>query len=429
MNKPPVTVKEHDSLREEFAKRLGKEQGEEAYKECATLAGKGGKDEEGKTTQLFKYVGNSWRAKNYVGIVPLKNAVVEILPKICLSGGVDDDKEERRVFYKMLRKWRRFKRMVKRESADIAKMDRANMWEVFVYLFLRQTEELVRAGIVSRYAERTENLTRLKGRLQFPQQAVINAANRARFYVQYSELSQNHPANRLIRRALEEVRGICKMEKNRSLQQTLTVRFDAAPPSENIAKDWQERPRQDRSMQHYEPVLDWAGLFLHQHGLATFAGGYRNTSLLFPMEQVFEDYVTAYISRHAEILGWKATPQNEQSWVYEGEKDRFKIRPDIVLRKNGDLALVLDAKWKEVDENNLRDSVDQSDIYQMFAYAKVCGCSKVALVYPKSEKFLKRKELTYEIDGGIKLILYPFAVDKPEESARGLIDELTKSPA
>ena len=38
--------------------------------------------------------------------------------------------------------------------------------------------------------------------------------------------------------------------------------------------------------------MQWVGLFLFDHGLATFSGAHASLSLLFPMGQVFEDFVT-----------------------------------------------------------------------------------------------------------------------------------------
>ena len=45
-------------------------------------------------------------------------------------------------------------------------------------------------------------------------------------------------------------------------------------------------------MPHYVSVMQWVGLFLFRRGLTTFSGRHRNLSLLLPMEDVFEDFVT-----------------------------------------------------------------------------------------------------------------------------------------
>ena len=43
-------------------------------------------------------------------------------------------------------------------------------------------------------------------------------------------------------------------------------------------------------MRHYDTVMPWVGLFRFGHGLATFAGPHVIRALLFPMEEVFEDF-------------------------------------------------------------------------------------------------------------------------------------------
>ena len=65
---------------------------------------------------------------------------------------------------------------------------------------------------------------------------------------------------------------------------------------EHFFDDWR-RHRLDRSMRHYEPVMQWVGLFLFNRGLTTFVGRHVNLSLLFPMEEVFEDFFTRNFRR------------------------------------------------------------------------------------------------------------------------------------
>ena len=46
------------------------------------------------------------------------------------------------------------------------------------------------------------------------------------------------------------------------------------------------------------------------------------------------------------------------------------------------IARVLDAKWKRLDPESVQWGVDQSDIYQLLAYALRYGCQRVELIYP-----------------------------------------------
>ena len=77
----------------------------------------------------------------------------------------------------------------------------------------------------------------------------------------------------------------------------LRICFSEAPRSERPEVDW-KRHRIDRSMRHYEAVMAWVGLLLFNYGLATFSGKHVNRALLFPMEEVFEDYVVDGFRRY-----------------------------------------------------------------------------------------------------------------------------------
>ena len=178
-----------------------------------------------------------------------------------------------------------------------AHVQRFPMLEVFVRRFLDNLNTLARGGLARRYIPVEENLPYLRGRILFREQIRENLANHARFYVVHDELSVNRPANRLIHSALAKLIPLVQNTENRRLLHQLMATFVDVPKTANPHADWQ-RHQVDRSMQHYRPVMQWVGLFLFGHGLTTFAGPHRNLSLLFPMEQVFEDFVTYNFRRH-----------------------------------------------------------------------------------------------------------------------------------
>jgi 5-methylcytosine-specific restriction enzyme subunit McrC len=52
---------------------------------------------------------------------------------------------------------------------------------------------------------------------------------------------------------------------------------------------------------------------------------------------------------------------------------------------------IVDTKWKLLDANNETKNyeISQSDMYQLFAYAKKYKSKKLYLIYPKTENFTK----------------------------------------
>ena len=377
---------------------------------------------------VFKQNSNgTLTASKYVGVITTKRGtVIEILPKIDLGGESDPNHEKtKHLFLSMLRCWRGFGEKVLRES-NIRVLRRFPMLEVFVRQFLVNLDTLTRGGLARHYIPVEENLPYLGGRILFHEQIRENLANHARFYVVHDELSVNRPANRLIHSAMAKLIPLVQNTENRRLLHQLMATFVDVPKTANPHADWQ-RHQVDRSMQHYGPVMQWVGLFLFGHGLATFAGLHRNLSLLFPMEQVFEDFVTYNFRRHQTTYCVAAQRPQKPLANIDGQA-AFMMKPDISLRerKHGDVAFILDAKWKHINAvaDHPKHGIDQNDLYQLYAYGKGYGCDAVALIYPRSQTFTNKDKLRYQILDDLTLICLPFDVEYPKESVQRSMEAL-----
>lgn len=354
-------------------------------------------------------------ASNYVGVVTTsRGTVLEILPKIDLVADGDHE-STRRLFLNMLRSWRGTAEGPLPPS-HIRAMSRLPMLDAFVLEFLKTLLLLARGGLAKRYRTVEENQPYLRGRLLFREHLRENIANQARFFVAHAELSKNRPANRLIQAALHRLAPRVRDANNRKLLGQLRIAFADIPPSSNIHGDWRAH-HVDRSMRHYGPVMQWVGLFLFHQGLATFSGTHENVSLLFPMEQVFEDFVTASFRRHQQDYRVRGQGPVKYMATLHG-KHAFQTRPDITLAKSGKVAFVLDAKWKrtEAPRDEARHGIAQDDLYQMHAYGGRYDCRAVALVYPASRSFTA--PYRYRLFDGRTLLAAPFDVADPEGSVR-----------
>ena len=358
----------------------------------------------------------SLAASNYVGVVTtMRGRVVEVLPKIDLG---PDDETTKHLLLQMLRFSRYLRRpeQLPQGESSIRAVRRFPMLEVFVRQFLANLNALVRGGLARRYIPLEENLPYLRGRLLFREQINENLTNQARFYVAHGELSVNRPANRLIHSALAKLKPLVRNSENRRLLRLLRQLMEVAdvPQAANPNADWQ-RHQVDRSMPHYGPVMQWVGLFLFGHGLATYSGRHRNLSLLFPMEEVFEDFVTHSFRRHQS--DYRVTAQSPQKPLAKiQDRGAFMMKPDISLWKGTHVAFILDAKWKAIDalSEDPKHGINQDDLYQLYAYAKGNGCDAVALVYPRTRTFTT--ELRYRLLDDVTLICLPFNVKNPKES-------------
>ena len=418
------TLREYDPIDRE---QLGL--GDTEWESLTRFARKNQHDRSGDYRPVLRFSrsGKELRATNFVGVLSTsRGRPIEILPKIDLARADAQDPEDktRRVFLEMLRAWRGLRHAELPPSA-IRSLRRFPMLDAFTHLFLQNLSHLTRHGLARRYVRVEDNLPFLRGRLLFQQHVRENLTNRARFYVAHDEFNPNRPANRLIRSTLDRLRRTVRNEENRRLVRELTGAFADVPPTTDPASDWR-RHSVDRTMQHYRPVMAWVRLFLFGHGLATFHGEHENRSLLFPMEEVFEDFVTRCFRRYQSEYGVRGQGPQEK---LTRDPAAFTMKPDITLADaRGRIEFILDTKWKRLkpasDEPTKR-GVSQADMYQLFAYGKRYGCQTVALVYPRTDGF--SKPVRFVFDDDLTLLCLPFDVSKPKRGVADCLDALQRS--
>ena len=354
------------------------------------------------------------RAENYVGVVTTRlGTVIEILPKIELVDTHTPSHEQiREAFLGMLRTYKDLDCAKNLPPSAIRTLRHFPMLEIFIRLFLVNLNLLVRGGLGRQYRSVQENLPVLRGRIIFGDHLRENLVDRSRFYVEHDELNPNHPANRLIRATLDRLKPMVANVRNRQLLADLAPAFSMIPASQDLHTDWRIHSI-DRYMRHYKQVMPWVELFLFNRGLATYSGRHINQSLLFPMERVYENFVTNGFRHYQK--GYQVVAQGPaRRMTVQGHK---KMEPDISLCTSSDtVQFILDAKWKRIGENGKEpiDDVSSSDLYQLYAYGKRYNCQTVALVYPKNKHFTS--PYTFQFFDNLKLVLLPFDVSSSKAS-------------
>jgi len=372
--------------------------------------------------KVLKVRDGNLAANNHVGIITTSSgAVLEILPKIDLEEESDGEYEHTRsVFLQMLRRWRGLSASL--PSSSIRELSRYPMLEVFVRQFLDRVTEIARRGFARKYQSVQDNLPYLRGRIAFTEHIRENMVNNAKFQVAFDELTSNRAVNRLIHTTLTRLSWWVQESGNRQLLREVLVKLAEVPQSTDIYTDWRDH-NVDRSMPHYAQVMAWIGLFLFDQGLSTYSGRHRNVSVLFPMEQVYEHFVTESFRRYQRTYCVKSQSPREPIASLDG-RSAFKLKPDISLLRGGAVSFILDAKWKRIDATSdyPKHKIDQGDVYQLYAYAKRYRCAAVALIYPRNQCF--QQPISYRFFDDIRLLAIPFDVTEPEVSTTYIVNEL-----
>ena len=379
-------------------------------------------------------VGDTITIKNYVGLIQMKNGFqVQILPKIAFADG--DDKEHtktKKVFLHMLRSMRDFPSKVFTTAS--LQVDKMNLYELFINMYLQEVRTLVKRGLQSTYVHTEDNLNFFKGKLQIPQHIRYNSAHKERFYVAYDVYSQNRAENRLIKATLLKLQKLSSSAENTKLIRQLLTAFETVDASVNYEKDF-AKVNIDRSTKAYETIMQWSKVFLLNKSFTTFSGSTTSRALLFPMESVYESYVAQQIKKVMIPNGWEVSTQDKHYSLFttHDEKKLFALRPDIVMSKDGK-TIVLDTKWKQLSDNErINYGISQADMYQMYAYSKKYNAKDVYLLYPVTEELRKYKDeneihFHSKDKNSVETIVHIFFVDVAniEESMLELNEILSK---
>lgn len=332
--------------------------------------------------------GHAIRFNNYVGVIQTPDGYqIEVLPKI---GKVIDDGEARTLLIDMIRCLHGF-RHIQTESAHLI-ATKMPLLEVFIGEFLRTVEYLIKRGLRSDYNMLQENLLALRGKLQIANHLKHNLCRADRFFTQYDEFTLNRAENRLIHTALKKVLTWTSSGANQQAARELSFVFAEVPLSSNPSIDFQKL-RPDRSMAHYHQALAWARIILKEVSPLTGSGDHEAPSLIFPMESVFEAYVAKHLTKQVNQGFSLQTQSRSHALVEHLKKKKFHLKPDLLVTTNDTTTLVLDTKWKLLNEQSHyttdKSGFNQGDFYQLYAYGQsyLQGRGDVILIYPKTAHF------------------------------------------
>ena len=360
-------------------------------------------------------VGDRITIKNYVGLIQMKDGFqVQILPKIAFGDEEDSgNAKTKRVFLRMLRSMKDFPSKIFNDAS--LKVEQMNLYEIFINMYLQEVRHLVKRGIKSAYVSQEDNLRYYKGKLLVGQHLRANLVHKERFYVGYEEFLSNSPENRLVKSTLEKLQKITSSAENsKEIRQLLTA-FELVESSTNYQKDF-SKVVIDRNTKDYEMLMQWSKVFLMNKSFTTFSGSTTSRALLFPMESVYESYVSQQMKKVFRPDGWDISTQDKGHYLFMNPRKKFALRPDIVLTKD-DHTIILDTKWKNLINNERKNyGISQSDMYQMYAYSKKYKTSEIWLLYPINDEMRNSKPIKFDSGDGTTVNLFFVDVANIEDS-------------
>lgn len=347
--------------------------------------------------EFFKILKDAIIVQNFVGTIPLDDIQIEILPKIPL---VENNVEAEKIrFLEILQSIDYFKEKLFNKS-KIAIKD-ISILEIFIQFFIEEVESIVKKGLIYRYNNRSENMNIFKGKLDIDNHIKYNFSHKEKFYVKFHEFSVNSLENIFVKMTIQKLKKISVNYKNKEKLKKLEHYFENVVILDNSLENLKYITF-DRMNNYYKNAIQWAKIFLNNQSSSIFSTNSGEiTSILFPMENIFENYITNKLrnlvqEKYYSQLIIKA--QDNSCSIFSSIKlnntkidsDILRIKPDIVIKnKDTKEIFILDTKWKVLNKLDDKLKISTEDIYQMLAYVKTYNdrsknyiCKKAYLIYP-----------------------------------------------
>lgn len=334
--------------------------------------------------EIFKYSNKKLIAQHYVGVLQLGAHTVEVLPKI-------DGNNVRQNLVAMLA----VALDLDISEGEVARVATQNhgVLEILIRLFCEKLFAQVKRGLVRRYEGLEENLSVLRGKLGIAEQVRLNAANPERLFCRFDELQEDNPLNQILKAAIRYLLKVSmELNNQRQLAELLLI-FEGTSDCARASLPW-HRVLFDRMSDRFKPCFKLAGLLLKNTPPDVSGGAAQGFSLFFDMNVLFEEYIGRMAISTFRPLSYQVTLQGPQQNLARDENKNlapaFAMKPDIVGQLNSQTAWIVDTKWKPLAKKNpwnplsteQKDAVEQSDFYQMYAYANRYNCPDVILLYP-----------------------------------------------
>lgn len=331
--------------------------------------------------ELIEFGYRNARATNWVGTLGVGEKTVEVIPKIDSSvGPLSEAKTRENLLYMLSRAG-----YVPLAPAEITRMVHSGkpLLAAFLDLYVDNLAREWRRGAIRNYVTQSENRSFLRGKLLYRDQLRENLIQQQRFFTSCDEFIEDNRVARLLKAALERCcrQRLCADVARKA--KSLILDFESVS-SVVFSGEELQRIEVDRQIQRFGPLVSLAKIILREGSPSSSPSGDTVYSLMFDMNEVFERFVAAELTQ--SLVGQNLIVKSQvrgKSLLQQNGKQRFQLRPDIGVFRDGKALCLLDTKWKRLDSGKPYGNVSQADMYQMYAYGKEFEAPLTVLVYPR----------------------------------------------
>lgn len=369
----------------------------------------------GNKSIVYDY--NKIKFINYVGIIKVKNLIVEILPKISLSNDIIKDRE---MLMFMLSKCNKL-------SVDIKELLNSNilnnsLLDILAKVFSKKLLNELQKGLYREYVSKEEALSMIKGKILISKSIKENTINKNKMNCKYDEFTEDNLFNAILKRAINVILFSIKnndVKKELNIINNIFNDISDIYISNNIILNYKLNRMNNRFLE----CFTLAKLILLNSSMDKSLGKENGFSILFEMNYLYEEYIGVLLKEVFNNTNISINTQEKSRYLLRNtlkERNEIALKPDIVIYKDNKPKVIIDTKWKSSSINN-REIYSQSDIYQMYAYITTyTECEECILLYPKFEDISHSHWKLNQNIGDKKILISEISLESYEKSKEEL---------
>jgi len=341
--------------------------------------------------------------KHYVGFIANNQIKLQVLPKIYEEyspGELIKERDEAMQVLLRLLSYSGYIRIKEIPQPQNIRLYQSDLLEIYISIFVSRFLQLFLRDVHRKYELYQANMQFIKGKLLFQETIRKNAYHDYLHYVQYDEFTINTTLNKIFKTVMQRLLSKTSSSTNKKNLKKALIYLEEVDTI-RLSKTLFEKVQFNRINESYHPLLNMARMFYYNLTPGFHEGDEYTFTFLIPLNDLFEYFVykLLYKSYNQDSSGKEVLYQNPRLKLAKvNGKGEFTLKPDITIKENGEIKIILDAKYKNPDQG-----ISQADVYQILTYALRYKCNRLFLVYPAFNNTQKAVEIinTYIISTDI----------------------------
>ena len=247
-----------------------------------------------------------------------------------------------------------------------------NLWLITIMWKAILEKAITKSQIPKEYKSYEKNSSKFKGKLQISKHLKNNLIDKSKFYCKYRKLTMNTIINQTIRYTykllVKKQKGLSNILKDIAEYDNTLQSFGVE--DREISSFEIKNIRYSKLNIYYKKVMELSLLIIKSESSKNDNKSFKKYgfSYFIDIAELWENYLLKVLQKN--LPEYNIYSPNENGGEYLLEDNYRRIRPDIIIEKNGVVVAILDAKYKFYNRlgATAQYGISRDDLYQMSTY-------------------------------------------------------------